>query len=195
MQTNILVQVGTVTADNASNNDLLMDALRRMLPNFRGRHCRVRCYAHILNLTAKAILRQFEVQKKKNGNAPDNDDETNPFPFLGPLGGGLDDDDTADERDAELVNPNELPDLVDGDTDDNEANEKDEDEEIIDVFRNMGEEAREKWANNVKPVRTAIHKVSHIRLGRTSTELIRTVGLADQLQVDQLVYVATPTMG
>ena len=36
---NILLQVGTVTADNASNNDSLMDWLKILLPNFWGRHC------------------------------------------------------------------------------------------------------------------------------------------------------------
>ena len=107
-QANTPLQVGTVTADNASNNDLLMDALQRMLPNFRGRRCRVRCYAHILNLTAKAILRQFEVQKKK-GNTPEDDNDSNPFHFLGPMGGGLDnDDEEPEECDTDSVNLDEL---------------------------------------------------------------------------------------
>ena len=59
-------QTGSVTADNATDNNTLMDALEVLLQEhgFRGPARRVRCFAHTLNLTAKATLRQFEKIKK-----------------------------------------------------------------------------------------------------------------------------------
>jgi hypothetical protein len=43
----------TFTADNASNNDTLVDELSNLIPTFGGREYRVRCFAHILNLVVK----------------------------------------------------------------------------------------------------------------------------------------------
>jgi hypothetical protein len=40
-------------ADNASNNNTLVNALSELLPGFRGKETRVRCFAHILNLVVK----------------------------------------------------------------------------------------------------------------------------------------------
>ena len=41
------------TADNASNNDTLVDELLTLIPSFGGSDYRVRCFAHILNLVVK----------------------------------------------------------------------------------------------------------------------------------------------
>jgi len=46
----------TFTADNASNNDTLVDELSILIPSFGGRQYRVRCFAHILNLVVKVSL-------------------------------------------------------------------------------------------------------------------------------------------
>ncbi|KIY62423.1 hypothetical protein CYLTODRAFT_335045, partial [Cylindrobasidium torrendii FP15055 ss-10] len=53
-------QVLSVTADSASNNTTLMEELERQLDEFEGIKFYVRCFAHTLNLTAKATLRQFD---------------------------------------------------------------------------------------------------------------------------------------
>ncbi|KAI0337369.1 hypothetical protein BDW22DRAFT_1304642, partial [Trametopsis cervina] len=49
-----------VTLDNASNNDTLIDELSNQVEEFPGEANRVRCFAHILNLAAKAVLSQFD---------------------------------------------------------------------------------------------------------------------------------------
>jgi hypothetical protein len=46
-------QVLAFTADNASNNNTLVDELGELLDGFGGSLTRVRCFAHILNLVVK----------------------------------------------------------------------------------------------------------------------------------------------
>ncbi|TFK80195.1 hypothetical protein K466DRAFT_444597, partial [Polyporus arcularius HHB13444] len=53
-------QILSVTADNATNNDTLTDTLSAALPEFQGSFSRTRCFLHILNIVAKAILKQFD---------------------------------------------------------------------------------------------------------------------------------------
>ncbi|KAI0743016.1 hypothetical protein C8Q80DRAFT_1081465, partial [Daedaleopsis nitida] len=49
-----------VTCDNASNNDVMITRLAALLPDFDGPPNRVRCFAHVLNLVAKSLIRQFD---------------------------------------------------------------------------------------------------------------------------------------
>ena len=53
-----------ITADNASPNDVMIDKLMDMLPNFLEQANHSRCFLHIINLIAKMLLRQFDVPKK-----------------------------------------------------------------------------------------------------------------------------------
>lgn len=55
---------------------MLMDSLEILLRehNFCGRARRVRCFAHTLNLTAKATIRQFEKKKGNKKKRKDNDE-------------------------------------------------------------------------------------------------------------------------
>ena len=46
-------KVMTFTADNASNNNTLVDELSVLIPTFGGAKYHVRCFAHILNLVVK----------------------------------------------------------------------------------------------------------------------------------------------
>lgn len=43
----------------------MIDHLVTLLENYPGRANRTRCFAHILNLVAKCIMRQFDEPKKK----------------------------------------------------------------------------------------------------------------------------------
>ena len=54
----------------------MVEELASLLENFPGAANQTRCFLHILNLTAKSILQQFEIPKKKNsdGNGGDGDD-------------------------------------------------------------------------------------------------------------------------
>jgi hypothetical protein len=49
----LATKVLTFTADNASNNDTLVEELSVLIPSFGGAEYRVRCFAHILNLAVK----------------------------------------------------------------------------------------------------------------------------------------------
>ena len=42
-----------MTADNAKNNDTMLDELARLFPFFRGKNVRVRCFAHVIALIVK----------------------------------------------------------------------------------------------------------------------------------------------
>ena len=53
---NITPQILAFTADNASNNNTLVDELGDLLDGFQGSLTRVRCFAHILNLVVKVSI-------------------------------------------------------------------------------------------------------------------------------------------
>ncbi|KAF9001212.1 hypothetical protein BDZ89DRAFT_894175, partial [Hymenopellis radicata] len=53
-------QMLSITMDNAYNNDTLTTKLGELIATFDGDSQRTRCFAHTLNLVAKAFLRLFE---------------------------------------------------------------------------------------------------------------------------------------
>src|SRR6266567_2301250 len=65
-------QILGVTCDNASNNDKMVEHLATLLEGFPGAANQTRCFAHILNLVAKSVLRQFEAPKEKGGKVIDH---------------------------------------------------------------------------------------------------------------------------
>lgn len=141
-----------------------MDSLEILLREygFRGRARRVRCFAHTLNLTAKATIRQFEKKKGKKKTRKDDDDDPdyNDLPLLESV---IVDEESDDECDNAEEDPDqdEIPGLIDIDNDNDGAEEaaKDE-EEIINVFETLTVEEQERWKVEVKPIRSALHKVS-----------------------------------
>ncbi len=101
--------------DNASNNDTMIDRLGNNLPSFDGPRSRVRCFAHVLNLAAKVLLRQFDVSKGKEGEM-----DTAIEAELHELMVGVDLEDveeewTAEDKEMGAVDDDglEMPDLVD----------------------------------------------------------------------------------
>ena len=70
----------SVTCDNASNNDTMMENLDDLLSGFSSLN-RTRCFAHILNLVAKALLKQFDM---KSDDSDRND--LNCYGSAGPSG-------------------------------------------------------------------------------------------------------------
>ncbi|KAI0359342.1 hypothetical protein OH77DRAFT_1368363, partial [Trametes cingulata] len=58
-----LYQALGITCDNATNNDAMVNILGERLDGFEGSVGRVRCFAHIINLVVKSLLRQFDVPK------------------------------------------------------------------------------------------------------------------------------------
>jgi len=51
-----VLKVLTFTADNASNNDTLVDELAVQIPSFGGSDYCVHCFAHVLNLVVKVCV-------------------------------------------------------------------------------------------------------------------------------------------
>jgi hypothetical protein len=58
-----LDQILSITCDNASNNDEMVRHLGGLINEFKGRESQTRCFAHILNLIAKSIIRQLDTPK------------------------------------------------------------------------------------------------------------------------------------
>ncbi|KIL55138.1 hypothetical protein M378DRAFT_18219, partial [Amanita muscaria Koide BX008] len=61
----IAEKVLSITCDNASANDRMIDELPTLLTEFSGETSRTRCFAHIINLVAKSIITQFDLPKRK----------------------------------------------------------------------------------------------------------------------------------
>jgi hypothetical protein len=70
--THLFKQILGVTADNTSNNNTMIEHLSLHLEDFPDAPNQTRCFLHILNITAKAMLKQFDIPKPKNGVAMDN---------------------------------------------------------------------------------------------------------------------------
>ena len=67
----IETKILSVTCDNASNNDTMIHELDDSLTEYSSLN-RTRCFAHILNLIAKVLLKQFDVKWEDN-NALNDD--------------------------------------------------------------------------------------------------------------------------
>ena len=58
-------QILSVTCDNASLNNMMIDALAELVVMFPGATNQICCFTHILNLVVKVILCQFDMLKAK----------------------------------------------------------------------------------------------------------------------------------
>lgn len=129
----------SVTCDNASNNDTMINHLAEMLKEFPGEANRTRCFTHILNLVARCIMRQFDDPKKSKRDAQDGDNV----------------DDLADalaELDDELENDEGRADEAEG---------EETAEWIPDGREDMTEAEIRELEESVKPVRRVLTKVGH----------------------------------
>ncbi|KAF5317564.1 hypothetical protein D9619_013219 [Psilocybe cf. subviscida] len=63
-------KVLALTCDNASNNNTMVRELDILLPSFQGTKTQVRCFAHVLNLVAKAILAPLATKAKTKKDSP-----------------------------------------------------------------------------------------------------------------------------
>jgi hypothetical protein len=128
----IIVQLKVVVLDSASNNDTQVTSLQRILHggSFKGPKNRVRCFAHIINLVSKSILRPF----KAGGGSDDFEDIMDPDGYIGDESIEFDDDDD------NLNNVDETEDL---------------DDESLEERLN-----RESLTDEAAPIAIAISKVS-----------------------------------
>jgi hypothetical protein len=135
-----------VTADNASNNDKMIEHLAVLLETFPGAPNQTRCFAHILNLVAKTVLRQFEAPKKgKAGKAVDGKE----------LAAVIDEIEGDDDKASEsgTIDGDEYDDVDDDVVDD-------DDDGLPDELEELSEEELSRFKESVKPVRLVLTKVS-----------------------------------
>ena len=134
-------QILGVTCDNASPNDVMIDALSDLIVVFPGAANRTQCFMHILNLVVKAMLHQFDVPKAKEGEVLDVASQA-----LVDLAGDIEMEEvTMDEGD--------------GDDDDDETADGG-DEGWIDPLSGMSQEDQEELDVSVRPIRLVLVKVS-----------------------------------
>ena len=110
----------------------MVDHLKILLDVFPGSSNRTRCFAHILNLVARCIMKQFDTPKKKNQQGDDNDDEEDAADLVAAL----------DELEGELENE-------EGDMEGNDGWE-------YDMRIEMSDEEVEELEKSVKPVRNVL---------------------------------------
>lgn len=128
----------------------MISHIAMLLDDFPGPSNQTRCFLHILSITAKSIIKQFDVPKPKNGVVMDKVAEA-----LASLAEGLD----TEEHDTYGAQ-----DLKDDEADDQPL------DRWID-FRDDGltVEQMEEIDKSVQPVRTTLTKVSHVTFPTEST--------------------------
>jgi hypothetical protein len=136
-------QILSITCDNVSANDAMIAHLAEKLNAFPGKPNRTRCFAHILNLVAKCVMKQFDTPKKKKKATNGEDVEM--------ALDGLDDLSVESNGDGN-----------DGEEPEEELDGKDDDgEEVPDGREGMSAAEIQVLDESVKPVRHVLTKVSH----------------------------------
>lgn len=143
-----MCQILSITCDNASNNDTMIEELANRIEDFPGPANQTRCFLHILNLVVKSIIRQFDIPKSKKT-----------------LNGEEDGDEDDDEATKELLNLAGDIDLEEEITmsasDEEDAAEDDDEEGWVDEHEEMTAEELLELAESVQPVRLLLTKVRY----------------------------------
>jgi hypothetical protein len=163
------VQILSVTCDNASNNDTMIEELKDLVAAFAGEASRTRCFAHIINLIAKSVIKQFDVPKAKAGEVMDD-----AIKELTALAGDIETEERVTRDTA------------------NEDDEVEDDnvEDWVDELMTMSKDEKQELDNDIQPVRRVLVKVSvkHVSLltmhstamGRVSSARLRTLSRTHQ---------------
>jgi len=130
----------SVTCDNASNNDTMVTELDDLVVGFLTTHC-TQCFAHVLNLIAKSLLKQFDVKPNKS----------NP--------GKLSDDDAALFKLAEEIKTEESMTAQEMDDADSGAPKNDEVDGWVDELEALTPEECAKLEESIWPVKQTLVKV------------------------------------
>jgi hypothetical protein len=116
----------------------MIDHLANLLEAFPGSANRTRCFAHILNLVAKCIMKQFDAPKKKKTHDNDGSDDN--------------DEDAADLQGA--------LDELEEELEDDGIEKGDDGNWEFDIRIELTEGEIEELETTVKPVRCVLNKVS-----------------------------------
>lgn len=134
----------SVTCDNTSNNDAMSTELDHMLTKYSPVN-RTRCFAHILNLVTKSLLKQFDVKQEDKKQDDLTDDEQ----ALLDLAGNIEQE--------ELTMTQEKDDA------DAETEEDDDLEGWVDEIEALTLEERENLEESIRPVKKMLVKVNKIQ--------------------------------
>ena len=124
---NDMKQILSVTSDNTSNNDKMIESFADQLDNFPGAANQTGCFLHFLNLTAKSVIKQSEVPKKKLNEV------------------GQDENDFSEVVDALQALSVEIEDDGPSDFDSNKEGKEDDDEGLEDEYQGMTEDDMVMW--------------------------------------------------
>ena len=131
----------SITCDNASANDTMIDHLAIILETFPGSANQTRCFTHILNLAVKCIMKQFDAPKK-------NWQKGKVF--------GLNIEDELEGLEDEPKDPDDEEISNEG-TDGEDVDEG----EVLDGRDDMTQQDVDELDESVKPVRTVLMKASY----------------------------------
>jgi hypothetical protein len=143
----LISKILSVTCDNASVNNAMIDRLAILNDDFPGSPNHMRCFAHIINLVVKSILKQFDVPKKQINQVLD-DAETE----LRILATDL-------EEEEELATEE-----IEGD----EAETDDNIDGLVDEAEHLEEEERVELRKAVLPARMMLTKACYILCDSTT---------------------------
>jgi len=125
----------------------MIEHLATLVDAFPGAANQTRCFAHILNLVAKSVLRQFEAPKGKQGDVIDDAAKQLAAVF----------DDLADEDENEEATNDDHD--TGGDVDNSDEHEDDDDDGLVDERDGMSEEELASLEDDVKPIQVVLTKV------------------------------------
>jgi hypothetical protein len=132
----------SITADNASNNDTMIDELSKLLRDFPGEANRTRCFLHIVNLVAKQLLKQFDVPRKGADSALNEAEQQ-----LLELAAGIDIEELVTAAELGAGAGSEGNDDIDG---------------WVDEMEELDSDEREELEKSIQPVRLVLVKVGMI---------------------------------
>ena len=144
-----------VTCDNTSANDKMVESMAEIMADFSGEANRARCLAHIVNLVAKIILRQFDMSKKKKKKNLPNETDT-----AGDANKAMEDEDPDDfDEQEERILDKEEKEMEEGDDDDDVEEDSTSLSRDVEIMEAAMEDEIEEVVRNVKPVRQVLYKV------------------------------------
>ncbi|KAI0697427.1 hypothetical protein C8T65DRAFT_582730, partial [Cerioporus squamosus] len=134
-------QIMNITCDNASNNDTMIAEMGVLLPFFEGQYHRVRCFAHVVNLVAKSLLRQFDAKT------------------TGEVEGEADEDVRALLELAETMAQEDAETLAARREEEGEQAPLEDDDEWVDEIESLSPEERVEFLERIVPVKLVLAKV------------------------------------
>jgi hypothetical protein len=136
-------QILSVTCNNTSNNDTMINEMDTMLTGFSSVN-RTSCFAHILNLVPKSLLKQLDVKQDEKMDGDLNDNKQ----MLLAIAGDVEEEEQimAQENDTE-----------DGDTEDDDSLEG-----WVDEVEALTDEERENLQESIWPIKRMLVKVMKV---------------------------------